>query len=117
MVKSRDPRLTRNYKKQRLVVLARDGYICNYCGTELDDKNATVDHVIPIAKQGNPMDLQNMVSCCKSCNSKKGSRPEHVFLARTATPPVFSQRSLPETVRTVPDSPFIKPDTLDFDAK
>ena len=64
MVKSRDPRLTRNYKKQRLVVLARDGYICNYCGIELDDKNATVDHVIPIAKQGNPMDLQNMVSCC-----------------------------------------------------
>jgi len=28
-----------------------------------------------------------------------------------------SQRSLPETVRTVPDSPFIKPDTLNFDAE
>jgi hypothetical protein len=25
--------------------------------------------------------------------------------------------SLPETVRTVPDSPFNKPDTLNFDAK
>jgi len=113
MVKSRDPRLTRNYKKQRLIVLARDGYICNYCGTELDDKNATVDHVIPIAKQGNPMDLQNMVSCCKSCNSKKGSRSEHVFLARTATPPVFQGNTSPITVSTVHSGPaFGQPDQI-----
>jgi hypothetical protein len=33
------------------------------------------------------------------------------------SPPVFMKPSLPETVRTVPDSPFNKPDTLDFDAK
>lgn len=107
MVKSRDPRLTRNYKKQRLVVLARDGYICNYCGIELDGANATVDHVIPIAKQGNPMDLQNMVSCCKSCNSKKGSRSEHVFLARTATPPVFRGNLSPITTSTVHAGPAV----------
>jgi hypothetical protein len=25
--------------------------------------------------------------------------------------------SLPETVRTMPESPFIKPDTLNFDAE
>jgi len=50
---------------------------------------------------------------CKSCNSAKGGR----FFNSTATPPVFFKPSLPETTSTVPDSPFNKPDTLDFDAK
>jgi hypothetical protein len=57
------------------------------------------------------------VACCKRCNSSRGNKSQAVFLAHKATPPVFSQRSLPETVRTVPDSPFIKPDTLNFDAE
>ena len=29
-----DPRLSNKYKKQRLVVLARDGYTCVYCGQD-----------------------------------------------------------------------------------
>ena len=42
MVKGRDPRLTRAYKKQRLVVLARDGYTCAYCGQDADQVVAPV---------------------------------------------------------------------------
>jgi 5-methylcytosine-specific restriction endonuclease McrA len=73
----------------------------------------TVDHIIPRVKGGDMWAPDNLQSMCKSCNSSKGGR----FFSSKATPPVFMKPSLPETVRTVPDSPFNKPDTLNFDAK
>jgi 5-methylcytosine-specific restriction endonuclease McrA len=76
-----DPRLTRKYKAQRLIVLARDGYVCTYCGQDA----TTVDHIVPIKNGGDPISLDNMVSSCKRCNSSKGSCSQAVFLARTAT--------------------------------
>ena len=114
--KRNDPRLSRKYKEVRLRKLAEDGWTCYYCGYE--GKDMTIDHIIPVSKAPElAIEMSNMVSCCKPCNSSKGSRSQGVFLERKRTPPVFSQRSLPETVRTVPDSPFIKPDTLNFDAE
>ena len=109
-----DPRDSRKWRALRLRILARDGHVCGYCGQDA----TTVDHILPIRKHPDQaMNPENLISACRDCNSKKGSRSQGVFLAQTFTPPVFSERSLPETVRTVPDSPFIKPDTLDFDAK
>jgi len=46
--KKGDPRLSRKYKEVRLRVLARDGYVCYYCGAE--NKNMTIDHIIPVSK-------------------------------------------------------------------
>jgi 5-methylcytosine-specific restriction endonuclease McrA len=97
-----DPRGTRAYKARRLEVLQRDQWSCFYCMQPA----TTVDHVIPIIKGGDPIAFDNLVSCCASCNSKKGSRSEGVFLARTATPPVFSSNISPMQSRTMPDSPF-----------
>jgi len=50
-------------------------------------------------------------SMCKSCNSAKGGR----FFSKQATPPVFSKPSLSKTVQVIPESPFNKPDTINFD--
>jgi hypothetical protein len=100
-----DPRLSRDYKRVRLQVLARDGHVCYYCGQDA----TTVDHVIPIAKGGDPINMDNMVAACRRCNSSKGSRSEGLFLQRQITPPVFSGVPLPETVMTKPPSPFEKP--------
>jgi len=97
------------WKKLRITILDRDGWQCVQCGKPGD----TVDHIIPRVKGGDMWSPDNLQSMCKSCNSAKGGR----FFSHKATPPVFSERSLPETVRTVPDSPFNKPDTLNFDAK
>jgi 5-methylcytosine-specific restriction endonuclease McrA len=108
MVKGRqDPRVSQAYKKQRLRVLARDGYTCHYCGYTGDDM--TVDHIVSIKAGGDPISLENMIACCKPCNSAKGSRSQGVFLARNSTPPAFPDRSLPATVATKPESPFEKP--------
>ena len=103
---------TQYWKNRRLEVLQRDGYICAYCGEEA----TSVDHVIP-RSAGGDHSLSNLVACCLKCNGRKGNMQQHSFLLRKATPPVFLDSSLPETTRTVPDSPFNKPDTLDFDAK
>lgn len=96
------------WKDQRIRVLKRDGYICAYCGQEADQ----VDHVIP-RKIGGTHDLDNLVACCKSCNSKKGALDEGSFLGSRSTPPVFSEHI--STMKSEPmlDSPFtVRPNPI-----
>jgi len=97
------------WQKLRITVLDRDGWVCAICNRPAH----TVDHIIPRVKGGDMWALDNLQSLCKSCNSRKGGR----FFNSTPTPPVFFNSSLPKTTRTVPDSPFSQPDTLDFDAE
>jgi 5-methylcytosine-specific restriction endonuclease McrA len=97
-----DPRGTRAYKARRLEVLQRDQWSCFYCQMPA----TTVDHVIPIIAGGDPIAYDNLVACCSSCNSKKGSRSEGVFLAHTATPPVFIDYVSPMQSEPMLDSPF-----------
>jgi len=94
---TQDPRVSNKYKKQRVIVLARDGYICVYCGQDAN----TVDHIVPIKSGGDPIALENMVACCKRCNSSKGSRSQGVFLASNSTPPAFPGILSPSTTGTV----------------
>ena len=53
---------TGRWKKTRLAVLARDGYVCSYCGTHLDDNNATVDHIQSRVSGGDIFNLDNLTS-------------------------------------------------------
>ena len=53
-------------------VLYRDGWQCIYCKSDLDSATVTFDHVMPVVKGGTD-DPDNLVVCCKSCNSKKGT--------------------------------------------
>jgi len=50
MAKRGDPRLSRDYKKFRLKVLARDQWSCFYC----QQPATTVDHIIPVSKAPAP---------------------------------------------------------------
>jgi 5-methylcytosine-specific restriction endonuclease McrA len=103
MNRGSDPRKSRTYKKQRLVVLDRDGWSCHYCGLDA----TTVDHLIPIIKGGNPLSLDNLVAACKSCNSSKGSRNAPFFLAQKATPLIFRSNISPITSNTVQSGPAL----------
>ena len=103
--KRNDPRLSRKYKEVRLKKLAQDGWTCFYCGYE--GKDMTIDHIIPVSKAPElAITMENMVSCCKPCNSKKGSRSQGVFLERQRTPPVFSVYPSPMQSKLHQDSPF-----------
>ena len=97
-----DPRLSKDYKRVRLQVLARDGYVCYYCGQDA----TTVDHVISIKHGGDPISQDNLVAACRRCNSSKGSRSEGLFLRRQSTPPVFPAYVSPTRSVMAEDSPF-----------
>lgn len=55
----------------RRSIFARDGYKCQYCGHTA--RELTVDHVIP-RRLGGKADWENLVCCCRRCNSKKGDK-------------------------------------------
>lgn len=105
MAKSGDPRLKRAYRDTfRKKILQRDSYTCFYCG---DSEANQVDHVIPISKAPElVVNESNAVACCARCNRAKGDRSQASFLARGATPPVFSGRISPMKSEVHRDSPF-----------
>lgn len=57
-------------KDLRKLVLERDNYTCQLCGSK---KELTIDHVIPFSKGGSnhPDNLQTL---CKTCNIKKHAK-------------------------------------------
>ena len=64
-------------KLNREVVFRRDNYICYICGVQVRDivnhpRQATLDHVIPLSKGGSHT-YKNVRTCCRTCNSNKGS--------------------------------------------
>lgn len=51
------------------------GGLCAYCGVDLDSLDHThhIDHVIPLSR-GGTNDYDNLVCCCRPCNSSKGGK-------------------------------------------
>lgn len=71
-------------------VLARDKMICQYCSLKLDNSTASVDHIMPVSRfrnKGESNSWDNLVACCKKCNTKKGSRtPEEAMMTLLSKP-------------------------------
>ena len=67
-------------KFSRKNIYARDDGRCQYCGMSLLPKEITYDHVLPKSRGGNTS-WENVVTCCVSCNSRKGSKtPEQAHM-------------------------------------
>jgi 5-methylcytosine-specific restriction endonuclease McrA len=102
----RIPRDAHSRKITRRAIFARDGWVCQYCGSERG--TLTIDHVIPRSKGGSSS-WDNIVTCCAPCNRRKGDRlprqagmhPRHaprppsptlfVHVAMTRIPEVWQQ--------------------------
>jgi len=54
-------------------VYVRDEHRCQYCVQKYPTRQLTLDHVVP-AVQGGKKNWSNIVTCCISCNQKKGGR-------------------------------------------
>ena len=101
---------SRRYRVHKQRVFARDGRQCRYCGS--DEEPLHIDHIIP-RKAGGTHDLDNLQVLCKPCNLRKSSKAEGVFLAQTATPPVFSSCLSLTQSEIHQDSPFkIRPNPV-----
>jgi len=64
---------TRKAKFSRFNVFTRDGFTCQYCGHRKRMGDLTYDHLIP-RKRGGKTTWTNIVTACKPCNSRKGSK-------------------------------------------
>jgi 5-methylcytosine-specific restriction endonuclease McrA len=70
----------------RANIYARDDLRCQYCGEQFPASDLTFDHVIPVA-QGGRKDWENIVTCCVTCNRKKGGRtPEEAGMRLVRQP-------------------------------
>jgi len=71
-------------------VLLRDRHKCQYCGKEFAPSFLTLDHVVPIS-QGGKTQWDNVVTACKTCNTRKGNRKPSeagmVLLKKPKIPP------------------------------
>lgn len=65
----------RNYRTRQRLGITSEGEICVYCGKPAE----TVDHIVPKFKGGQDV-AENLVPCCKSCNSSKSKKDLVDFL-------------------------------------
>lgn len=79
----------------RANIYTRDNYTCQYCRESFSTNELTFDHVLPVSR-GGARSWDNIVTCCVTCNRKKGSRtPDEAGLtlmrkpSRPAFTPVF----------------------------
>jgi 5-methylcytosine-specific restriction endonuclease McrA len=64
----------------RRTVMARDHYVCQYCGVQPGKGSLTIDHVLPRSRGGDTT-WENVVTACGACNRHKGNRtPEEAGL-------------------------------------
>jgi 5-methylcytosine-specific restriction endonuclease McrA len=69
----------------RANIYARDAYTCQYCAEQLPTQELTFDHVVPVS-QGGRKDWENIVTCCVSCNRRKGGRTPEEARMRLVKP-------------------------------
>jgi len=71
MLKSyQKPKATIRLSKRNIFL--RDEYLCQYCGCEVTEQHATLDHVLPQSKGGKTT-WENSATACKPCNYRKAA--------------------------------------------
>lgn len=57
-----------------------ENLFCGYCRRILTRKEVSVDHIRPRGLGGHPYDENNLMICCKNCNSKKACKTLENFI-------------------------------------
>lgn len=57
----------------RQAVIARDGYWCGICGSEVIPTDVHIDHILPVIRGGLDL-LVNLQVAHSTCNMRKGAR-------------------------------------------
>jgi 5-methylcytosine-specific restriction endonuclease McrA len=67
-------------------IVARDGSACAYCHAptvpgDSGPRGRTLDHIVPVSRGGND-EIENVCCVCRSCNARKGVRPQYQYVVR-----------------------------------
>jgi len=65
--------------EKRVEIFKRDGKKCFYCLCELQNNTFYLDHIFP-RSQGGENYKSNLITSCKTCNSKKSDKEAKAFL-------------------------------------
>ncbi len=79
----------------RANIYARDDHSCQVLRRRVPHGRLTFDHVLPVA-QGGRKDWENIVTCCVTCNRRKGGRTPSEAGMHLLKPP---RRPEPEAIR------------------
>lgn len=60
-------------RPNRQGLFVRDNGQCGYCLRRLNLQDSTIDHIIPRSRGGKHI-WENLILCCKKCNTKKGNK-------------------------------------------
>lgn len=63
----------RTWQRLRLVILRRDGYLCQIQGRGCTIRADTVDHIVGLDRGGARLDPANLQAACMHCNVAKGN--------------------------------------------
>jgi hypothetical protein len=69
-------------KRLRFEVFKRDGFTCQYCGSQPPETVLVCDHIDPVVNGGKTT-IDNLITACEPCNQGKGGR---VLTARAIRP-------------------------------
>ena len=91
-----------NYERNKKRILATQN-ICGICGHPVDmslkhghPMAATIDHIIPVAKNGHPSDIENLQLAHWICNRQKSDK---IFrIGGGEKPAVIGNRNLPQSM-------------------
>lgn len=78
---------SRRVPLNRKTVFHRDASRCQYCGGHAEN----LDHVVPKSQGGNHT-WENVVACCRRCNTRKGGRTPAQAGLHLRRPPVAPRR-------------------------
>ena len=71
-------------------ILLRDHNTCQYCGRVFPPQDLTLDHIIPRSRGGDSA-WENLVTCCRACNNRKGDRsPEGAGMRLLRRPQAYN---------------------------
>ncbi len=101
-VRSKQNRVTNRHR-----ILARDHYRCQFCGVRGSAFDLTLDHILPRSRGGRTV-AENLVTSCKECNNRKGSRtPEEARMPLLTNPAALyyglERVALQQAARTRPE--------------
>jgi len=80
----RVPRQSLRFSRRSL--FARDGHECQYCGHRFPPQQLSLDHVVPRSRGGDTT-WENIVCCCRDCNTRKGGRTPREASMTLKNPP------------------------------
>ena len=73
--------------EEKQQILKSTGGICACCGKKLTTKTMTIEHIIPIYRQGTN-DFENLTALCSECNKRKNKTmflPSTFYMALAGT--------------------------------